>query len=103
MAFSTPLAIVDAFTPLIPVQCVINDYDISVLIALPVSRKTFRLRSGIGRKKVPGDCGDDPRSEEVGVVCCELSGDLLVGLQSPGGVVSAAVQLVYLRDRTTTR
>lgn len=49
--------------------------------------------------KAPVDCEDDSCSKEVWVVCRELSGDLLVGFQSPGFVVSAAVQLVYLSGK----
>lgn len=42
------------------------------------------------------DCENDSGSKEVWVLCYELSGDMLVGLQSPGCVMSAAIQLVYL-------
>lgn len=45
------------------------------------------------------DCEDDSCTKEVWVLCCELSGDILVGLQSPGCVMSAAVQLVYLSTK----
>ncbi len=45
------------------------------------------------------DCEDDSGSKKVWMLCCELSGDLLVGLQSPGCVMSAAIQLVYLSIR----
>lgn len=39
------------------------------------------------------------RSKEVGVVCCEPFGDFLVGLQGPGSLMSAAIQLIYLRKK----
>lgn len=39
----------------------------------------------------------DSCSIEVWVVCCELLGDVLVGLQGPDSVMSTAIQLVYLR------
>ena len=42
------------------------------------------------------DCEDDSCTKEVGMLCCELSGDILVGLQSPGFVMCGSVQLVYL-------
>lgn len=39
---------------------------------------------------------DDSYSKKVWVLCCELSGDILVGLQGPGDVMGAAIQLIYL-------
>lgn len=47
------------------------------------------------------DCENDSGSKEVWVLCYELSGDMLVGLQSPGCVMSAAIQLVYLSIKKT--
>lgn len=44
----------------------------------------------------PVNRNNDSRSQEVRVLCCELPGDIPVGLQGPGSVVGAAVQLVNL-------
>lgn len=49
-----------------------------------------------GTEQSPVDCEDDSCSVEVWVVCCELSSDLLVGFQSPGCIMSAAIQFIYL-------
>lgn len=43
------------------------------------------------------DCEDDSSSKKVWVLGFEPFGDVPVGLQGPGSVVGAAVQLVYLR------
>lgn len=48
------------------------------------------------------DCEDESCTKEVGVLRCKLSGDILVGLQSPGFVMCGTVQLVYLCTTKTT-
>lgn len=52
--------------------------------------------SAWSRWRIPVNSVDDSYSEKVWVLCCELSSDIPVGLQGPGSVMGAAIQLINL-------
>lgn len=60
--------------------------------------KKQALHNSMHSEQSPVDSENYSCSKEVWVLSCELSGEVLVGLQSPGSVMSAAIQLIYLRE-----